>query len=92
MEKVWPRSKDWLKLCNVKRVDYHGGKNEENNRKALNKKANKSEVLRPSNNIVKKFANAFKALNDVVAACYCYELAADCVTKIKNFSRSYLDL
>ena len=37
------------------------------------------------------FANVFKALNDIVAACHGYELAAD-VTKTKNFSHAYLDL
>ena len=23
LEKVWPQSEDWLKLCNVKKVQYH---------------------------------------------------------------------
>ena len=41
---------------------------------------------------MKKVANVFKALNDVLAACYGYELAADYATKIKKFSRAYLDL
>ena len=41
---------------------------------------------------MKKFANVFKTLNDVVAACYGCRLAADYVTKIKKFSRAYLDL
>ena len=89
---VWPRSEDWLKLCNVKKVKYHMGKFEGNNSRSLLKKADQLEGLCPSNNMVKKVANAFKALNDVVAACYGYELTADYVTKIKKFSRAYIDL
>ena len=92
LEKVWPQSEDWLRLCNVKKVEYHGGKFEGNNSRALLKKADQLEGLCPPSNIVKKFVNAFKALNDVVAACYGYELAADFVTKIKQFSRAYLGL
>ena len=42
--------------------------------------------------MVKIFANVFRGLNDVVPACYGYELAADYVTKIKKFSRAYLNL
>ena len=73
LEKVWPQSEDWLKLCNVKEVEYHGGKFEGNDSRALLKKVDQLEGLCPSN-MVKKTANAFKALNDVVAACYGYEL------------------
>ena len=92
LEKAWTRSEDWLKLCNVKKVEYHGGKFEGNSSRALLKKTDQLEGLCPSNNIVKKFANAFKALNDVVAVCYGYELAADYVAKIKKFSGAYLEL
>ena len=48
LEKVWPRSEDWLKLCNAKKVKYHGDKIEGNNRRALLKKADQLEGLYPS--------------------------------------------
>ena len=67
---VWLRSEDRLTLCNVKKVKFHGGKFEGSNSRELLKKANQLRGLCPSNIIVKKFANAFKALNDVVAVCY----------------------
>ena len=50
LEKVWPRSEDWLNLCNVKKVEYHGGKFAGNNGRALLKKADQHEGLCPSNN------------------------------------------
>ena len=74
------------------KIEYHGGKFEGNNIRVLLKKADQLEGLCPSNNIVKKIANAFKTLNNAVAACYGYELAAGYVIKIKKFSRAYLDL
>ena len=73
LEKVCPRNKDWLKLCNNKKFEYRGGKFEGNTSRVLLKKVD-------------------QVLNDVVVACYGYKLAADYVTKIKKFSRAYLDL
>ena len=93
LEKVWPQSEDWLKICNVKKTDYHGGSFEGNDSRALLKKVDQLERFCPSNNPkVKKFAVAFKALNDVVSACYGFELAPDYDDKISKFSRAYLDL
>ena len=66
LEKIWSWTEDWLKLCSIKKVEYHGGKFEGNNSRALLKKADQLEGLFPSNNIVKNFTNAFKALNDVM--------------------------
>ena len=48
--------------------------------------------LCPSNPQVKLFAEAFKALNEVVSACYGYELQKGYKTKINNFRRTYLAL
>ena len=42
--------------------------------------------------MVKNFVNTFKALIDAVTAYCGYNIAADYVTKIKKFSRTYLDL
>lgn len=42
--------------------------------------------------MMRKIANTFKVLNDVVPACYSYELTVDYVAKIKTFLRAYLCL
>ena len=42
LEKVWPRSEGWLKLCNIKKVEYHGGKFEGNNSRVLLKKVDQA--------------------------------------------------
>ena len=47
LEEVWPRSEDWLKLCYIKKVEYHGGKFEGNNSRALFKKFDQLEGLCP---------------------------------------------
>ena len=67
---VWLRSEDRLTLCNVKKFEFHGGKFEGSNSRELLKKADQLRGLCPPNIIAKKFANASKALNDVVAVCY----------------------
>ena len=67
---VWLQSEDRLTLCNVKKVEFHGGKFEGSNSRELLKKADQLRGLCPPNIIAKKFANASKALNDVVAVCY----------------------
>ena len=48
LEKIWPRREDWLKLCNVKKVEYHGGKFEGNDSRALLKKVDQIECLCPT--------------------------------------------
>ena len=60
--------------------------------RTLLKKVYQLEGLYPSKNMVKKFENVFKALTDIMSACYSYRLAADYVTKSKKFSRACLDL
>ena len=59
LEKVTPLSEDRLKLCNV-----NWGKFEGNSSITLLKKADQLEGLCPSNNIVNKFANSLKPLNE----------------------------
>ena len=60
--------------------------------RTLLKKVYQFEGLYPSKNMMKKFVDVFKALNDVVSVCYSYSLAADYVTKIKKFSGACRDL
>ena len=90
LEQVWPRSEDWLKLCYIKKVEYHGGKFEGNNSRALFKKFDQLEGLCPLTS--EKVFECLQGLEYIVAACYGYELAVDYVTKIKKFSREYLGL
>ena len=92
LENVWPQSEEWLALCNVKKSEYHGGKFEGNDSRKLLKKVDQLEGLCPTNGKVKKFAKTFMALNDVVSACYGFELAPDYQSKIRMFSSAYLDL
>ena len=62
LEKVRAQSEDWLKLCNVKKVEYHRGKFKGNNNRALLKKADQLEGLCLSNNIVKKICKCLQSL------------------------------
>ena len=92
LEKVWPQSEEWLKICKVKKTGYHGWKFEGNQSRELLKKVDKLEGLCPTNINVTKYVKAFKALNKVVSSCYGYELAPDYQDKIRAFSKAYLNL
>ena len=93
LEKVWPQSQDWLKACNVRKTEYHGGSFAGNDSRALLKKVNRLEELYPANNPnAQKYSVAFNALNEVVGACYGYDLHPDFEGKIKKFTEAYLDL
>ena len=70
LKKVWQRREDWLKLCKVKKVEYHGSKFEGNNSKELLRKTKQLEHLCPFNNKVRRFANTLKGSNDVLEVCY----------------------
>ena len=69
LEKVWPQSEEWLKICKVKKTDYHGWKFEGNQSRELLKKVDKLEGLCPTNINVTKYVKAIKALNEVVSFC-----------------------
>ena len=93
LEKVWPQSQDWLKACNVRKTEYHGGSFEGNDSRALLKKVNRLEELYPANNLkAQKYSVAFNALNEVVGACYGFDLHPDFEGKIKKFTEAYLEL
>ena len=47
LELLWPDSKNWLKLCNVKKEDYHGGSFAGNESRKLVKIIDPLEALSP---------------------------------------------
>jgi len=91
LEKIWPASKSWLKACNVKRTEYHGGCFTGPDSKKLLMNVNRLENLAP-NNAVKQYVDAFRSFNNVVDACYGDELQENYTTKIKEFSLAYKKL
>ena len=93
LEQVWPQFQDWLKACNVKKTDYHGGSFEGNDSRALLKNINRLEELFPVTNLkTKKYSIALSALNEVVATCYGPELHPDFEKKPEKFTEAYLSL
>ena len=88
LEQVWPQFQDWLKACNVKKTDYHGGSFEGNDSRALLKNINRLEELFPVTNLkTKKYSIALSALNEVVATCYGPELHPDFEKKTRKIHR-----
>ena len=71
---VWPRSEEWLSVCNVKKTDYRGGSFEGNESRRLLKKIDRLQNL-STNEVVMRYVDAFKDFNRVVSACYGYDLA-----------------
>ena len=85
MEKVClVESEDWLKSCNVKKTDYHGGQLTGNDSRKLLQNTEKIE------NAI--YAKAFSAFNDVVEACYGDDLSKDYVLKIPLLANAYNEL
>ena len=89
LESVWPQSEEWLKACNVKKSEFHGGQFTGNDCRKLLKSVDK---IKNSSAIVKKYCNAFNAFNDVVISCYGDELKEDYISKINTFALAYQDL
>ena len=84
-------SKNWLKLCNVKKEDYHGGSFAGKESRKLLKRINRLEELRhPSSGT--KFIDAFKLFNQVVSLCYGRLLHPELEDKIAIFARDYMKL
>ena len=47
LESEWPESEAWLKVCNIKREEYHGGQFAGNESRKLLKSIDKLEGLNP---------------------------------------------
>ena len=88
--KVWPGCIAWLQSLNLYEVDYFGGKYEGDDcRKILRKISIITESFPPH---VSQLVHTIKLFNDVVNACFGYNLSKDFVNKINEFKRSYLRL
>ena len=87
---VWPGCEAWLKSCNVKKEDYHGGSFEGNESRKLLKNVQKLREIIPTE--YEEFANTFEVFNRVVTACYGTNLASDYKEHIADFRNSYLKL
>ena len=83
------KSKEWLKSCNVKKTEFHGGQFTGPDSRKLLKNVNK--ISDPSYK-VEKYCKAFNAFNEVVESCYGDELKDDYALKIKKFAAAYQDL
>ena len=86
-----PDSKNWLKLCNVKKEGYHGGSFAGSESRKLLKSIDRLEALSPPSSST-KFINAFKSFNQVVSLCYGSELHPEFEDKIAIFAKDYMKL
>ena len=86
LDSIWDDSEVWLKSCNVKKTDYHGGQFTGNDCRKLLK--NVAKIPNPTG-MVKNYADAFTAFNDVVSSCYGDELQGDYVSMISSFATAY---
>ena len=91
LESKWPDSEEWLKVCNVKKEEYHGGKFAGNESRKLLRYVNRLEQLNPPAS-VNNFITAFNSFNAVVDACYGKELHPDFERRIAVFALDYLKL
>ena len=89
LESLWPDRINWLKLCNIKKEDYHGGSFAGNESTKLLKSINRLEVLSPPSSCT-KFINAFTSFNQVVSLYYGSELHQEFKDKISTFARDYI--
>ena len=90
LNKVWPESEEWLRSCNVKKADYHGGKFEGNECRKLLDNVHKLTELCPAD--FSPYVDAFEKLNDVVHSCYGNDLLPDYDLNINDFKDAFLQL
>ena len=91
LEKVWPESEKWLKDCNVKKTDYHGGSFAGNESRMILKNVDRQTLI-PSDMVTMKFVDAFRYFNQVVSACYGDSLSVDYMKIIRKSSISHMKL
>ena len=82
-------SETWLKSCNVKKTEYHGGQLTGNDCRTL--LTNVSKIENPTG-MIKRYSDAFTAFNEVVVSCYGDKLEDNYVSKIKSFASAYQHL
>ena len=90
LSRIWDGSESWIKACNVKRTEYHGGSFAGNDSRMLLKNVAKLKNLCPE--YCTPFVQAFEAFNSVVSSCYGKTLLPDYVTNLEYFKEKYLAL
>ena len=90
LNKEWPESESWLKICNVKKTEYHGGSFAGNESRKLLKRCKYLNESCPSE--LQSYVQTFKAFDEVVDACYSRELKSNYKDKIGEFKKNYLNL
>ena len=84
-----PQIVNWLKACNVKKEEYHGGSFPGNGSRKLLQNVDCLETLSPSSSCG-KFVSAFNSFDEVVSSCYGTELHPEFQCKI--FTKDYIKL
>ena len=82
---MWPQSVEWLKACNVKKEDHHGGSFAGSDSRKLLQNVELLEALNSSSSCG-KFVSAFKSSSDVVTSCPETELHSEFQCKIVIFA------
>ena len=91
LDDEWQECELWLKECNVKKVEYHGGQFAGNESRKLLNNVDKLQALHPPSSVT-KFITAFRSFNAVVEACYGKTLHPDFQRRIAVFAMDYLKL
>ena len=91
LESVWPESENWLKNCNVKKEEYHGGSFSGNESRKLFKNIDRLEALSPPRSCA-KFMNTFKSFSEVVSSCYGAEFHPEFKDKVAAFKKDFINL
>ena len=65
---IWPESGRWLKSCNVKKTEYHGGSYAGNDNRKLVRNVQSLEDMCPDS--CNNYVDAFKCFDAVVSTCY----------------------
>lgn len=91
LESKWSGSINWLKCCNVKKEEYHGGSFAGNESRKLLKNIDRLETLSPPPTC-NVFINALRSFNAVVSSCYGSNLKPSYKEDIKRFRIDYSKL
>ena len=87
---LWSESGRWLKSCNARKTEYHGGSFAGNDSRKLLRNVQCLEDMCPDS--CKNYFDAFKCFDAVVSTYYGDKLSPDFKQKIEAFSKSYLNL
>ena len=87
LESIWSESETWLKACNVKKPEYHGGRFAGNESRRFLKNVDRLENIAPN-----EMVNVYKCFNNVVTACCGDNLSPNYVVAIRKFGEAHTKL